>query len=477
LRQHRTADAFQALFTHFASPELEAQRLALLLQVHVQQADAPGITQVLLQMETSYADSAAYAEALSAAGMFYYRQLNWQEAARDYRRLWELFPQNEHLRDDGWRLAWCDYLLGDPRTSEVISAYLMQFPDSPRAAAGLFWLGWREESQGSIAEARALYALLVKRFAQSYYAPQAAARLAALRTAQLNLAGPSDSAAAPLAAALIPALPPPVVPSELACLATTPTDAPRPALILQALNLKSLEEDFLKAAVAAGNPPVELRILLGEIYFAQDDPASALFAALRSVPAYGQLGFSDLPQEIWNLLYPQAYWTLVQQEARVNNLDPYLVMGLIRQESAFSARALSPANARGLMQLLPGTAAHSNRPSRMRAAEGRLYDPAYNVKTGCAYLAELLKDFDNQPEYALAAYNAGDFRVRDWKSKYTFPDARIFLESIPISATRTYVELVLRDAEVYRQLLSGSPHFAQCPTAQSAAPADNAKPR
>ena len=131
LRLRRSADALQALFTHFASPDLEAQRLALLVQVHAQQADALAITQDLAQLETSYANFPAYADALSAAGMFYYRQLNWQEAARDYRRLYELFPQNDHLREDGWRLAWCDYLLGDPKTSDVISQYLMQFPDSP----------------------------------------------------------------------------------------------------------------------------------------------------------------------------------------------------------------------------------------------------------------------------------------------------------------------------------------------------------
>jgi hypothetical protein len=90
---HRSADALQALSTHFASPDLEAQRLALLVQVHAQQADALAITQDLAQLETSYAGSPAYADALSAAGIFYYRQLNWQEAARDYRRLGELFPQ------------------------------------------------------------------------------------------------------------------------------------------------------------------------------------------------------------------------------------------------------------------------------------------------------------------------------------------------------------------------------------------------
>ena len=171
--------------------------------------------------------------------------------------------------------------------------------------------------------------------------------------------------------------------------------------------------------------------------------------------------FSDLPQEVWGFLYPQAYWKLIERQARLNKLDPYLVMGLIRQESAFNARALSVANARGLMQILPETAAHSSRPSRTRTAARRLYDPNYNVRVGCAYLAGLMKEFDGRPELAMAAYNAGDFRVKDWMKKYTFRDSGMFLESIPIPATRTYVELVLRDAEIYRQLLSGSPHFAQ----------------
>jgi soluble lytic murein transglycosylase len=114
------------------------------------------------------------------------------------------------------------------------------------------------------------------------------------------------------------------------------------------------------------------------------------------------------------------------------------------------------------MQVLPQTAAHSSRASRIRTASRRLYDPNYNVRVGCAYLAKLLKDFDGKPELAVAAYNAGDFRVNDWEKKYSFRDSEMFLESIPIPATRTYVELVLRDAEIYRQLLTRSPHFAKC---------------
>jgi len=470
LRLHRSADALQALFTHFAPPDLEAQRLVLLVQAHAQQADAPAITQDLAQLEASFALYPAYADALSAAGIFYYRQLNWQEAARAYRRLYELFPQNDHLREDGWRLAWCDYLLADPKTADVIMQYLMWFPDSPRVPAALYWLGRIQEQQGALIEARALYALLSNRFVHSYYAPQAAARLAAIHEKQGSLTGPTDSAAAPLASALIPVLAPPVIPPGLACLSSAPNAAARPALILQALELKNLEEDFLKAALATDNPPAELRLLLAEIYAAQDNAAGALFGALKTAPSYAEMEFSDLPREVWDFLYPQAYWKLIERQARLNKLDPYLVMGLVRQESAFNPRALSVANARGLMQILPETAAHSTRPSRTRSAARRLNDPTYNVQVGCAYLAKLFKDFDARPELALAAYNAGDFRVKEWVTKSPFPDPGESLESIPIPATRTYVELVLRDAEIYRQLLSGSPHFAECSPAQPSTP-------
>ncbi|MGO8788044.1 MAG: transglycosylase SLT domain-containing protein [Terriglobia bacterium] len=468
LHLRRGADALQALATPYAPPDLEAQRLALLVQAHAQQSDAAAVTQDLAQLEATYALYPAYADALSAAGMFYYRQLNWQEAAREYRRLLDLFPQSDHLREDSWRLAWCDYLLGDPKTSDMINWYLRKFPDSARAPSALYWLGRIQEDQGSAAEARALYELLQKRFVHAYYATQAAPRLAALRSKPASPAQ-NDPAATPLASALVPVLPAPVIPQGLACVAITPTDAARPALVLRALNLKSLEEDFVKAAVAGDNPPPELRLLLAEIYREQNNAASALFSALRAAPAYPQVEFSDLPEEVWGLLYPRAYRSLIVSQARLHHLDPYLVMGLIRQESAFNPLALSISNARGLMQVLPETAAHSSRPSRTRLAGRRLYNPTYNVRVGCAYLAGLMKDFDNRPELAMAAYHAGDFRVKDWLSKSASRDPDKFLESIPIASTRTYVEAVLRDAEVFRQLSRGSPHFATCPQARPSA--------
>ena len=114
------------------------------------------------------------------------------------------------------------------------------------------------------------------------------------------------------------------------------------------------------------------------------------------------------------------------------------------------------------MQVLPTTASRSKRASRIRYTGTRLYNATYNIRFGCAYFRTLLEEFDDKPEPALAAYNAGDFRVREWMKGNSFRDSLEFLEAIPIHATRAYVEAVLRDADIYRQLLTGSAKFAMC---------------
>jgi soluble lytic murein transglycosylase len=188
--------------------------------------------------------------------------------------------------------------------------------------------------------------------------------------------------------------------------------------------------------------------------------ASALFTVQKAVPNFPDYEFSRLPREIWALLYPRTYQSLVARQARAHGLDPNVVMGLIRQESSFNPRATSPANARGLMQVLPRSVSRSR--ARRATAARRLYDPAYNLRIGCAYLRARLKAFDGKIEQALAAYHAGPSRVKQWTEGRDFSEPAEFLETIPIPSTRAYVERVLRDAAIYRQLIAGAAEFAEC---------------
>ena len=133
-----------------------------------------------------------------------------------------------------------------------------------------------------------------------------------------------------------------------------------------------------------------------------------------------------------------------------------LVLAMTRQESAFDREAVSSAGALGLMQVMPATAKHVARALRMRFDKRRLTtDRHYNVTIGRAYLDGLLGDFSGSYVLAIAAYNAGPNRVRQWIRDYGDPrskdvDVIDWIESIPIGETRNYVQRVLENLQLYR---------------------------
>jgi soluble lytic murein transglycosylase len=459
LHLRRDPEAAEALSVTLPSPALNAERLALWVEACAREDNSTGALAALSQIQAIDAHSASYESALYSAGNLFFRQGDWQNAGRQYQTLVESFPQGSHTQHADWRLIWCCYLTGaHGQARQAFRDYLTHYARSTHTPAALYWLGRLEEEQGDISDAQALYSLLQNRFAHSFYAEQASLqeqKLPADRPAEV----PSPNSTAWGVAQEIPPRDPSPIPS---CLSNVPAESLQPVLALQALSLDGLAAQYLKASLDARPPQPALRFLLSRLEAGQGNVSAALFEAIKVVPDYPFYEFSELPREMWDLLFPQSYWKLVQRQARANRLDPYLVMGLIRQESAFSARATSFADARGLMQVLPKTASRSKRLSRIRSTGARLYNPTYNVRFGCSYLRSLLKDFDGKPELALAAYNAGDFRVKDWMKSNSFRDSSEFLEAIPIQATRVYVESVLRDAAIYRQLLTGSAKFAMC---------------
>jgi soluble lytic murein transglycosylase len=128
-----------------------------------------------------------------------------------------------------------------------------------------------------------------------------------------------------------------------------------------------------------------------------------------------------------------------------------VVAGLIRQESAFEPEARSGKNAIGLMQLIGPTARRVAKQENLRYSQARLVDPDYNVRLGTAYFASLRKQFGGV-ESALAAYNAGEDRVAFWTAGQSYRDKAEFVDSIPFTETRQYVEIVTRNADIYRRL-------------------------
>ncbi len=145
--------------------------------------------------------------------------------------------------------------------------------------------------------------------------------------------------------------------------------------------------------------------------------------------------------------------------AKGRGVEPALVLAVTRQESAFDPKAVSPAGARGLMQLMPATARAVAKRQRLPYSKPRLTrDAAYNMKLGTAHLAELLSDYDGSHILTLAAYNAGGSRVSRWIAAHGDPrdpkvDPIAWIEQIPFEETRNYVMRVLESLVIYRKRL------------------------
>jgi soluble lytic murein transglycosylase len=143
-----------------------------------------------------------------------------------------------------------------------------------------------------------------------------------------------------------------------------------------------------------------------------------------------------------------------------------LLLAVIRQESAFDVKAVSSAGALGLMQLMPSTAKHVAKTLKTKYRQKDLVkDGDYNIRLGRAYLKELLEFFDQSYVLAVAAYNAGPDRVNQWIQLFGDPrdygvDVVDWVETIPLSETRNYVQRVMENLEVYRHRL-GTPQMVQ----------------
>jgi soluble lytic murein transglycosylase len=231
-------------------------------------------------------------------------------------------------------------------------------------------------------------------------------------------------------------------------------------------SLRAAEIADRAAVLSAASFPVRATYEVGRA-LEGEEPAVlyALGEALhaRLLPAAGvRVGRALQRQEgEWNeallrLVYPFPYRDSIEREARRNNLDPFLVAGLIRQESGFNAAARSPAGALGLMQIMPATGTSLARELGVGSFRtARLTEPELNVRMGARYLATMLARHDGRTADALAAYNAGPTRMTRWRSFPEHRDGDLFTERIPFTETRNYVRIVQTNAAIYRALYGG----------------------
>jgi soluble lytic murein transglycosylase len=437
-----SADAVESL--KLTDPELDAERIFSLSQLQRSAKLEAEMFAAIEQVVSTYPQSPWAEEALFAAGNYYWMNLDRSRAAEYYQRILSAFPMGKYASTAQWRIAWTSYMLRQPDAASRFEQYLIKYSTTPQVVNGLYWLGRSYEHTGNLPRARSIYLAAVDRFPQTYFGEKAAQRLHEIGTQPTE---PSD------VVSVIPPAPP-----------LPPLDGPLPAAAtqrwaraqaLQSIAFDSSAELELRSAYADTHA-AGLLIAIAKAAEQAGHYGAGIFATRQIVTQFESRRVDQIPDEALHTAYPLPYRDLIERESLHYHLDPMLVAGLIRQESAFASDAVSIANAVGLMQLWPPTATKLARSLKFRYARGRLFDPEYNVKLGTLYLSDLLNAYGT-PEAALAAYNAGETHVGEWSAGQNYQETAEFVESIPITETRVYVQIVARNAELYRQIYGRGP--------------------
>ena len=177
----------------------------------------------------------------------------------------------------------------------------------------------------------------------------------------------------------------------------------------------------------------------------------------RAYPQFMAAGGETLPLAIRQVIFPIAYWDLIQKYAIGRGLDPHLMAALITQESTFQADVKSGANAWGLMQILPSTGrSYAGKVGVRPWRVSKLTNPDVNIRIGMAYFADLVKRYDGVVG-ALVAYNAGGSRYRRWVAEYPGADRDEFIDNIPFFETQNYLKRILGTADDIRALYPRTP--------------------
>ena len=446
----RSRDARQVLTSMGPQAgDAEAERLYLLSETARSTSDEDAMQRTLSQLRQFGPASPWLEQALFSSANLYLLKRDYDRAIDDFRESQQRFPSGVRASYAHWKVAWLSFRQG--RTEDAIKGcedQIALYPDSAEIPAALYWRARLAEAAGNPGMARAFYQKLSERFRNYYYAELGRARLKSLGSS--NGSGSGDVTVHYALLDRVPAL----STSGRIAASATPEDSLRVArarLLSNGALADAAVRELQAAASEEGGtwaPPEMARV-----YSDGGRYDRGIEIMKRAAPNYFAVDLPDLPRPYWEALFPRAYWSDVRKYSTMNGLDPYLVASLIRQESEFNPAAASRANAIGLMQLLPKTGKTVARQIKLkRYTASQLYTPAVNLQLGTQYFKSMVDKYNGQFEYALAAYNAGSDRVEEWLGQGHYRDAQEFVESIPFTETREYVQAILRNANLYRQL-------------------------
>ena len=456
----RAPETVEALSNIPTSAAERPEALGYLAQHYARAKQWPQARATVEELRASFPKSEFTMRALVAAGAAAKEAKNAADAAYFNRAAVAQFPGEPEVAGAQFDIAWAAHDAKKfDESSRLLIEHLANYADrntDNRGKAG-YWAARDSERAGNMGEAVALYEAMLARYEANWYGYLAKQRLDALKNSGQSRQYPVKAEQATLDRA-VANLKPVTVAEETA----GPAEAARVSRAEQ-LSAAAWDEaahaELDKALEARPTSP-RLNLAKAQLHRARNENVQAFNVLRRSFPDYSQMEPEELTREEWDVFYPLAFWDSIRQEATARGLDPYTVAGLIRQESVFNPRAVSHADAYGLMQLLVPTARLTAKRYGVDdsvTSETLLSDPRLNIRLGTSYLKDQLDKY-GRIEYVAAAYNAGPGRVVQWRA--TLPlQLDEWAEAIPFRETRGYVQGVVRNMLQYRRLYDEQGRF------------------
>jgi soluble lytic murein transglycosylase-like protein len=322
-----------------------------------------------------------------------------------------------------WDKAWAAYARGDMASSKTLFRYISDTYTNPNVKrGGDYWYARSIDRLGQKEDARAIFQRLASAPYLDFYAMSAVGRGATHHDDTSNPLQKSGPDWREIAEKEIP-------------------DELRLAYELTALT------DFRDARAEIQRNQNQFndrygQALLAELYNSTGNTVLMQRAVKRAFPQIATVEQDSAPVYFLKMYYPIKYVDAIKKYSARNGLDPYLVMGLILQESSFIPNAKSAVGATGLMQLMPPTAKELAKRLHVPFGQARLENPEVNVELGTAHLKMLVNMFNGNALLAVASYNAGQGNVLKWKRAAPGRPMDEFVESIPFPETRNYVKRV-----------------------------------
>jgi len=441
VRAHTTLAALEV-----STPEADAERLHYLLLCAQRLKNQDEVNSALERLGRLYPNSKWRLESLIAAANHSLVENQLQAYEPIYRACYESFPKDPEAAACHWKVTWGHYMRRQADAADLLRAHVRMFPGAENAAGALYFLGRLAEDGHDQAGARAYYEEILREYPNYYYNVVARERMKEI--------GPGASSAKVnefLRGIDFPQR------SRTLNFEANPTAKARieRARLLAAAGLDDWAVGELRYGAQNEDQPQVMAVELASMTTKTAGPDQAMRYIKRYAGNYLYLPLESAPAAFWKFAFPLPYRAELERFAKLNGLDPFLVAALIRQESEFNPKAVSHMNARGLTQILPGTGRELSRKLKVKAyATASLFVPAVNLQLGTFYLKSIVDSLGGRWEAALAAYNAGPSRAKAWSSWGEFREPAEFIETVPFSETRNYIQTVLRNADTYRRIYS-----------------------